>query len=175
MRRLIIVCLALTSACVSAQTYRWVDSAGRTVFSDTPPPSKAKSLTKTVEATEAGDNLPFALRKAKESFPVMLYTSADCGSPCQQARDLLNGRGVPFTEKVLKSAEEANELKQLVGEVSVPSMKIGNQSFRGFEAGAYNNLLDLAGYPKTAAYGIKPSGGLPPAEKTNLAGDENSR
>lgn len=175
MRRLIIVCLALSSACVSAQTYRWVDPAGRTVFSDTPPPSTAKSLTKTVDAVEAGDNLPFALRKAKESFPVTLYTSADCGSNCQQARDLLNGRGVPFTEKILKSAEEANELKQLVGEVFIPSMKIGNQSFRGFEAGAYNNLLDLAGYPKTAAYGIKPSGGLPPSEKANLALDESNR
>lgn len=175
MRRLIIVGLALASACVSAQTYRWVDPAGRTVISDTPPPSKIKNLAKTVEAAEAGDNLPFALRKAKESFPVTLYTSADCGSNCQQARDMLNGRGVPFTEKILKSAEEANELKQLVGEVFVPSMKIGNQSFRGFEAGAYNNLLDLAGYPKTPAYGIKPSGGLPAAEKANLAQDERGR
>jgi len=42
----------------------------------------------------------------------------------------------------------------------VPALKVGKQSFRGFEAGAYNNLLDLAGYPKTAAYGGKPSGGL---------------
>jgi len=29
-----------------------------------------------------------------------------------------------------------------------------------FETGAYSNLLDLAGYPKTAPYGAKPSGGL---------------
>ena len=29
------------------------------------------------------------------------------------------------------------------------------------------SLLDLAGYPKSAPYGGKPSGGLPPAEKAN--------
>jgi hypothetical protein len=42
----------------------------------------------------------------------------------------------------------------------VPALKVGKQSFRGFEAAAWNNLLDLAGYPKTAPYGSKPSGGL---------------
>ena len=40
---------------------------------------------------------------------------------------------------------------ELVGDFFVPSIKVGKQSFRGFEAGAYNNLLDLAGYPKSAA------------------------
>ena len=52
------------------------------------------------------------------------------------------------------------KLKQLVGDLFVPALKVGNQRVRGFEAGAYDNLLDLAGYPKTAPYGSKPSGGL---------------
>jgi glutaredoxin len=99
------------------------------------------------ESNENADGLPFALRKAKENFPVTLYTSADCTTDCKQAREILNGRGVPFTEKMLQNAEDANELKQLVGDVFIPSLKVGKQSFRGFESGAYNNLLDLAGYP----------------------------
>lgn len=165
MRRLLILALALTSICVQAQTYRWVDSAGRTIISDTPPPGKAKSVAKTGEAAENSDNLPFATKKAMESFPVTLFTSADCISECKNARDLLNGRGVPFSEKMLQKQEDFDELKQLVGEAFVPSLRVGKQTSRGFEAGAYNNLLDLAGYPKTAAYGSKPSGGLPPAEK----------
>lgn len=167
MRPLLILCLALVSACASAETYRWVDSSGRTVISDTPPPNKTKGVAKLGESSEASDGLPFALRKAKENFPVTLYTSADCTTDCKQARDLLNGRGIPFSEKMLQSAEEANELKQLVGDVFIPSLKVGKQSFRGFEASSYNNLLDLAGYPKTAPYGSKPSGGLPPAAKAN--------
>lgn len=169
MRRLLVLCLVLTSACASAQTYRWVDPAGRTVISDTPPPGKVKSVAKTGDAAETSDNLPFAVKKAMEAFPVTLYTSADCASECKQARDLLNGRGVPFSEKMLQSAADANELKQLVGDVFVPTVRVGNQRVRGFEAGAYDNLLDLAGYPKTAAYGSKPSGGLTPVAKPAAA------
>ena len=67
---------------------------------------------------------------------------------------------MPFAEKMLQSQEDVAELKQLVGDAFVPALKVGKQSFRGFEAGAWNNLLDLAGYPKSAPYGSKPSGGL---------------
>ena len=167
MRQLLVLCLALASVGAVAETYRWVDATGRTIISDTPPPSTAKSVSKLGGSNEKSDGLSFALRKAKESFPVILYTSADCTTDCQMARDALNVRGIPFTEKMLQKAEDASELKQLVGDVFIPSLKVGKQSFRGFEAGAYNNLLDLAGYPKSAPYGSKPSGGLAPVEKTN--------
>ncbi len=161
MRRLLIIGLAVASVCVQAQTYRWVDPAGRTVISDMPPPGKAKSVAKTGSEEAANtDNLPFATKKAMDAFPVTLYTSADCVAECKQARDLLNGRGVPFTEKMVQKPEEVEELKQLVGDFFVPSLKVGNQRNRGFEAGAYNNLLDLAGYPKSAPYGSKPSGAM---------------
>jgi len=163
MRYLLILCLALFSASVSAQAYRWVDSSGRTVISDTPPPGKAKEVSRIGNGSAAADDgLPFATRKARENYPVVLYTAADCLDECRQARELLNGRGVPFTEKMLQKAEDAAELKALVGDVFLPSLKVGGQSFRGFQASAYNNLLDLAGYPKTPpAPASKPA--LPPA------------
>ena len=167
MRPLFILCLALASTCAAAEAYRWVDPTGRVIITDIEPPKTAKGVAKLEGSSENTDGLPFALRKAKEDFPVTLYTAADCTTNCQQARDMLNGRGIPFTEKMLQKAEDANELKQLVGDVFIPSLKVGKQSFRGFEAGAYNNLLDLAGYPKSAPYASKPSGGLPPVEKAN--------
>ena len=160
MRHLLILCLALTSTFAVAETYRWVDPAGRTVFSDTPPPGRAHSVAKAGVSNENTDGLPYAVKKAVENFPVTLYTSADCVSHCKDARDLLNARGVPFSEKMIQKQEDIDELKQLVGDSFVPVLKVGKQSFRGFEAGAYNNLLDLAGYPKTAPYGSKPAGGL---------------
>ena len=100
------------------------------------------------------------VRRAVENFPVTLYTSADCTSECKQARDFLNARGVPFTEKMLQKQEDVDELKKLVGDTFIPALKVGKQGFRGFEPAAYSNLLDLAGYPKSAAYGSRPSGGL---------------
>ena len=160
MRHLLMLCLALTSACAVAETYRWVDPAGRTVISDTPPPGRAHSVAKAGASDGNTDGLPYAAKKAAEDFPVTLFTSADCVSQCKDARDLLNIRGVPFTEKMVQKQEDLDELKQLVGDAYVPALKVGKQSFRGFEAGAYNNLLDLAGYPKTAPYGSKPGGGL---------------
>ena len=160
MRRLFLLCLALACLQAEAQTYRWTDSAGRTVISDTPPPGQAKTVVKTGEAAEGGDTLPFATKRAMEAFPVTLYTSADCVNDCKQARDLMNARGVPFTEKMLQKQEDIDELKQLVGDTFVPTLKVGKQTQRGFDSAAYNNLLDLAGYPKTAPYGSKPSGGL---------------
>ena len=160
MRHLLMLCLALSSACAVAETYRWVDPAGRTVVSDTPPPGRAHSVAKAGAGSANTDGLPFAVQQAAENFPVTLYTSADCASQCKDARNVLNSRGVPFTEKMVQKQEDFDELKQLVGDAYVPTLKVGKQSFRGFEAGSYNNLLDLAGYPKTAPYGAKPSGGL---------------
>jgi len=154
------LCLALSSACAVAETYRWVDPAGRTVISDTPPPGRAHSVAKAGASNGNTDGLPYAVKKAAEDFPVTLFTSADCVSQCKDARDLLNVRGVPSTEKMVQKQEDLDELKQLVGDAYVPALKVGKQSFRGFETGAYNNLLDLAGYPKTAPYGSKPAGGL---------------
>lgn len=151
MRYLLPLCLALAAAGVQADTYRWTDSTGHTVISDTPPPGSAKAVAKLGGKPEASDGLSFATKRAMESFPVTLYTSADCVAECKNARDLLSGRGVPFTEKMVQKPDEAEELKQLVGDFFVPSLKVGKQNFRGFEAGAYNNLLDLAGYPKSAA------------------------
>ena len=160
MRHLLVLCLALSSLAVSAETYRWVDPAGRTVVSDTPPPGRAHSVSKAGSGAVDTVDLPYAVKKAVEDFPVTLYTSADCASQCRDARNVLNSRGVPFTEKMVQKQEDFDELKQLVGDAYVPALKVGKQSFRGFEAGSYNNLLDLAGYPKTAPYGAKPSGGL---------------
>jgi len=159
MRYLLTLCLLLAGPAALAETYKWSEG-GKTVISDTPPPGKAKSVSKAGVTADTGDNLPFAVKKAMDAFPVTLYSSADCINECKQARDLLNGRGVPFTEKMVQSQAEIDELKQLVGEAMVPSLKVGNQRFKGFDAAGYGNLLDLAGYPKTAPYGSKPSGGL---------------
>ena len=160
MRRLLVLCLALASLAASAETYRWTDSTGRTIISDTPPPGRARDVARTGNGTGESEEMPYALRKAVESYPVTLYTSAECLGECKQARELLNARGVPFTEKMVQSEDDVAALKKLFGDAFVPALTVGKQSFRGFSGSAYDNLLDLAGYPKSAPYGSKPAGGL---------------
>jgi glutaredoxin len=161
--RLVILSAALltTSLAVAQNTYRWVDKdTGQTIFSDQPPPPGAKHVV-TITAGERIDEqqLPYATRQAAEKFPVTLYTTATCVDECKQARDMLNRRGIPFLEKMLKSNEESAELSKILGsEAAVPSLIVGQQTFKGLDSGAWSNLLDLAGYPKSAPYGARPSG-----------------
>jgi len=165
MSRLRLVLLSATllaAATAGAQTtYRWIDKiTGLTVYSDQAPPPGAKQVVKTSgEARVDEQQLPYATRQAAEKFPVTLYTAANCVDACQQARSLLNGRGIPFSENMLKSEDEQVELgRKLGGEAAVPSLFVGQQSLRGFEYTAWNNLLDLAGYPKAAPYGVRSPG-----------------
>lgn len=160
MRLIFALCLAAASSLTLAQTYRWTDPSGRTVISDTPP--AGRQAARTLPAEGSGTGVPPALKNALENYPVTLFTAINCESECQKARDLLKGRGIPFTEKPLKSADEAAELKQLVGDHSVPTLRVGKQHVRGFDSAGYDSLLDIAGYPKAPPAGARPPAGEPP-------------
>jgi len=152
-------CLACATLAEAQTTYRWIDKAtGKTVFSDQPPPPGVKVIeTKEGKASADDRQLPFATRQAMEKYPVTLITAANCTEVCAEARSLLNGRGIPFSEKLLTTQNEVDEMAKQMGSTSfLPALKVGQQKFAGYEAGAWNNLLDLAGYPKSAPYGSKP-------------------
>ena len=158
---ILIAALLAASHAYAQETYRWVDpKTGQTIFSDQPPPPGAKQVAKTAGKAQSSDQqMPYATKQAAEKFPVTLYTAANCVDACKQARDLLNGRGIPFSEKMVNSEEEIAALsKKLGSEAATPTIVVGQQNFKGFESGAWNNLLDLAGYSKSAPYGAKPSG-----------------
>ncbi len=161
--RFVLLCaaLALASMASAQTTYRWIDKAtGKTVFSDQPPPPGAAKDVETKEGKKAAEDkqqLPYATKQAAEKYPVTLYTTADCTDACAGARTFLNGRGIPFSERMLQTQEEFDEAAKLMGNKSfIPGLKVGSQTFAGFEKGSWDNLLDLAGYPKTAPYGSKP-------------------
>ena len=84
-----------------------------------------------------------------QNFPVTLYTFPDCGSACQQARELLNKRGIPFTEKSLTKKEDMDAFRKDSGDSIVPSATIGKTWVKGFLADQWTKELDFAGYPKT--------------------------
>ncbi|HJS39168.1 MAG TPA: glutaredoxin family protein [Burkholderiales bacterium] len=149
--RAVIFAALLAAACAASaqQMYRWTDERGRVHITDTPPPASAKNVQRRsadgAPAEEAP--LPYALQLAAKNFPVTLYTAPDC-APCGQARALLNARGVPFREVSVIDEQQAEDLKKSVGSLSVPSLRVGGSSQKGFEQGAYHELLDTAGYPR---------------------------
>ena len=158
---LALLALSLTTLVSAQTTYRWTDpKTGKTVISDFPPPIEIKASKEYRAVGSSPDHqapLPYALQQAVDKFPVVLYTTGNCASVCSSARDLLIARGIPYSDEVLKSKEQIDALAKELGDSSIPSLRVGRQSVAGFEAGAWSNLLDLAGYPKTKAYGTKPT------------------
>jgi len=139
----------------SQTLYRWVDKDGKVYYTDQPPPPTAKKIQEKKLDTGSSietSGLTFEQRKAVENFPVTLYTTVDCASECTMARDLLKRRGSPFSEKSLRTAEDAIAFKKTFGsaETTIPSLSVGNQKLKGFNESAWHGLLDAAGYPRNA-------------------------
>jgi glutaredoxin len=172
----IAVSVALAAGAALAQdTYRWIDEQGRVRYTDTPPPPGAKGVQKTRRAaggTVETSQPPFELSRATKDFPVTLYTSPDCKQACARAREALNKRGVPFTEVQVWDSGSHAELKKLSGDTMVPVLKAGPMVQKGFEQGAFDSLLDSAGYPKAGVLPARaqaapapPAGYLPPEQR----------
>ena len=146
----------LVLACGSVladEWYRWVDESGKVHYGDSPAPGaagveKIKSVS-TPADSDAG--LPYETRRAKQNFPVTLYVAVNCGDVCQEARDLLHKRGVPFEEKSLKTQEDFDAFKQMSGSDGVPTLIVGKSWLRGFQTRKWSSELDAAGYPVGAA------------------------
>jgi glutaredoxin len=156
MRRLAIAAAAMfVAATAGAQMYRWVDKDGKVQYTDTPPPAAAKSVQKRATApgpTSTGPAAPYAVQQAAKNFPVVVYTSPDCGQACADGKALLAARGVPYREVAVgpESGMSAEEMKKTTGSDSVPVMMVGRSATRGFETELWHSALDAGGYPRSA-------------------------
>jgi glutaredoxin len=149
-----LVLLGLAAALGYAQSnvYKWTDKDGKVHFTDAPPPDDAKdAMQKRMGGGGPEDaSLPYATQMAVRRNPVSLFTTSDCGDPCSSARDLLEKRGVPYTEhNPMGSKADLDQLKSLTGELFVPTLVVGSTSLKGFDEGRWNSSLDSAGYLRT--------------------------
>ena len=156
---LLSICLLLVTP-TNAQAdslFRWTDKDGKVHYGDKPAEDAIGTEQKKFGAPNiSDDDLPYAVRKARQDFPVTLYSMADCGDPCAQARFLLNKRGIPYVEKNLATNEDIDAFKKLTGGNNIPALTVGKSLLNGFAAAQWNSELDVAGYPKIAPYGSRP-------------------
>lgn len=141
----------------AGQLYQWKDERGQAVYSDqAPPPSVKNAQQKNFQGSFIEIGEPYALRMAREKHPVTLYANA-CGPACDQARQLLQTRGIPFTDTNPETSTEAQAaLQKLTGRLHVPVLVIGSDKIDGFEVNQWQAALDRAGYPSTPMPGSKP-------------------
>ncbi|MFY9510028.1 MAG: glutaredoxin family protein, partial [Rubrivivax sp.] len=130
--------------------YKVVGPDGSITYTDRPPVTsnaKITPFTRNGAAAAPDASLPFELRQVTQRYPVTLYTSTDC-PPCDSGRQMLQQRGVPFTERRIASEEDAVALERVVGGRTVPALTIGQQALRGLSQPEWTSFLDAAGYPK---------------------------
>lgn len=140
---LLIPCLA------EAGVYRWKDASGRVHYSDQPPPANVRVEEKTMKGSSIEqDKQSYAVRKASEAFPVVLYTVESCPG-CEAGRSYLTARKIPFTEKKITTPEVRDEAAKLLGskEVAAPFIVIGGRVHKGWLESEWASALDSAGYP----------------------------
>lgn len=144
------ILLSLIPLLGTAQTvYRSVDANGKVTFSDKPPANAARVSTAAEAsiAASASPALPFELRQVVARYPVTLFTGKDC-EPCDNGRDLLRRRGVPYTEKTISTSADTASLQRLSGSSSLPFLTLGTQQIRGFAEAEWTQYLSAAGYPE---------------------------
>lgn len=147
-----LLCALAASSALAQGVYRIVGPDGRVTYSDQPPPANAevKPVSSGGSTASANAPLPFELRQVAGRYPVTVYTGKDC-APCNSGRNLLNARGIPYSEKTVDSKEDVEALKRLSGDTSLPFITIGGQQIKGYSDAEWTQYLDAAGYPKQSA------------------------
>ncbi|MFC5476085.1 glutaredoxin family protein [Paraherbaspirillum soli] len=143
-----LVCLLMATS-AQAQLYKSTGPDGKVTYSDTPPATGNVVQKKTANGgSDDSDGLPYELAQAVKNSPVILYTGDKC-IPCDDGRKLLSSRGIPFSEKTIKTNDDIAMLQKTTGENHLPVLMVGRSKESSFEAGAWNTALSAAGYPKS--------------------------
>ncbi|MDO8292170.1 MAG: hypothetical protein Q7T29_04830, partial [Gallionella sp.] len=66
---------------------------------------------KSPAAVAPAEDLPYETRRAQQNFPVTLYVAENCTEYCDQARELLIKRGIPFSENCCEPKKKLMHLK----------------------------------------------------------------
>lgn len=150
--RLALTSLLLLAGVAAHAQYKVVGPDGKVTYTDQPPPAAARvqSLPATGDRGGEAQNLPAELRRVVSRYPVTLYVGKNC-APCDSGRQLLLGRGVPFTEKRVESQADITAFIALTGSGTIPALSIGQQRLKGWVSSEWTSYLDAAGYPKTSA------------------------
>jgi len=156
----------------AAKLYKWVDEYGNVTYRDTPPTEEGTHYEeKNISGGAAGEGASDAMSAAAEAAPVVVYRTPSC-SPCDSVAAYLNSRGVPFEEKNVEgNGELQQELKAKAGQISVPTILVGEKVMKGYMQSLLEGELDAAGYPK--AEKETPAGGQTPAENAGESPEES--
>jgi glutaredoxin len=151
-----VICLsALGLAAPAHAQYKIVDPSGRVTYTDRPQPTAGAKIEPVrgggaiVGTAPTASALPYELRQIVERYPVTLYTTDPCDA-CAAGRTLLRQRGIPFSEKTVRTEADRQAFQRSEAGSELPVLRIGVQQLRGFAEADWSSYLDAAGYPKAS-------------------------
>lgn len=92
---------------------------------------------------------PPAKSAQSETPTVKIFTNAQCGAQCAEAKELLNNRGIKFEEIAVETPAAAVELKKFSGQTVLPTLVVGRFAVPGFDPASYQRALDESGYKRS--------------------------
>ncbi|MEX2525155.1 MAG: glutaredoxin family protein [Gammaproteobacteria bacterium] len=124
------------------------DEQGEITFQKSCPPGTTEVGKKRISTGTSSDgNENDSENAGGPEISALLYTTSECGPPCDRVREYLAARNVTITEKnATEDWEVQNEIKQLIGDLKVPVTKIGNNTITGYNEAALRTALNAAGY-----------------------------
>jgi glutaredoxin len=146
----------LLAATAALAQYKVVEPDGSITYTDRPqlatttrvtPLATSNRTARPTRDSNAGNELPIELRQAAQRYPVALYTAKDCPA-CDAGRRFLQTRGIPYSERIVTSEDDASAMERVAGGRSVPTLTIGAQPLRGLSESDWTAYLDVAGYPR---------------------------
>lgn len=171
-----VACLALAALSLLASSPAWalykvVGPDGKVSYTDVPPANANASQVKSVAvgsgASALSAGLPFELAKVVRQYPVTFYAFKGCNI-CEQGRQYLKQRGVPFQEKSVDTQADMKLYEALNGGRQMPLLVIGRQHVKGYDSQEWSSYLDAAGYPTAsqvpAGYAWPAASPLAPAQ-----------
>ena len=145
--RLAAVALLLGGVTVGALAqYKVVGPDGKVTYTDKPPTPQDIRQSGGGAEPSGGGGMPFETRQAMAKYPVTLYVTKSCPT-CDQARQALRGRGVPFNEYSITTESDFAAFQSRVGGTLFPAVTIGSQTVKGYSPNDVAGYLDAAGYP----------------------------
>lgn len=126
--------------------YKIVGPDGKVTYTDKPPTAQDIRPDKGGAAAPTAGGLPYETRQAMAKYPVTLYSAKSCPN-CDNARQALRGRGVPFNEYSITTDSDFAAFQSRIGGSTLPVVTIGSQTLKGYSANDLSGYLDAAGYP----------------------------
>ena len=145
-----LVGLTLLTTSPAWALYKVVAPDGRVTYTDRPPTDRPAATIKTNGTVVQANGLPYELQRIASQYPVTFYSSSKC-APCDGARQMLQGRGIPYVEKTVETSEDILSLQKQEGVQQLPVLKVGSKQLVGFAQADWSGYLDAAGYPAKSA------------------------